>query len=90
MPSLPNKASPSRVREAWIFFFLLGLVMLNYPFLVIFNKTVMFWNIPLSVLYFLVGWPLSILVIYVFSRGLSLDKELAEESTADREPGEES
>lgn len=90
MPSPPSKPSYSWVKEAWIFFFLLGLVMLNYPFLVIFNKIVMFWNIPLSVLYFLVGWPLSILVIYVFSRGLSLEKELAEEGSAYRDPGEES
>ena len=88
MPSFPSKPSPSRVREAWIFFFLLGLVMLNYPFLVIFNKSILFWDIPLSVLYFLLGWPLSILVIYFFSRGLRVEKEQAEESTMDREPGE--
>lgn len=75
MPSLPPKPSPALLREAWIFFFVLGLVMLNYPFLVIFNRLILVLNIPLSVLYFLVGWPLSIVVIYFFSRGLSVEEE---------------
>ena len=75
MPSLPPKPSPSLLKEAWLFFFVLGLVMLNYPFLVIFNRLILVFNIPLSVLYFLVGWPLSIVVIYFFSLGLSVEEE---------------
>jgi hypothetical protein len=53
--------------------------MLNYPFLVIFNKVILFFGIPLPVLYFFIGWPLSILVIYFFSRGLSLEDEQPED-----------
>ncbi|MFW6142906.1 MAG: hypothetical protein ACOC39_01590 [Desulfovermiculus sp.] len=60
--------------------FFLGLVMLNYPFLVIFNKVILFFNIPLPVLYFFIGWPLSILVMYFFSRGLSHEDEQAEDA----------
>jgi len=83
--SFPPKPTPSQLREAWRFFFALGLVMLNYPFLVIFNKITLFWGLPLSVLYFLVGWPLSIVVIYFFSRGLSIAEEQSGDAIT-REP----
>jgi hypothetical protein len=79
MRSWPRKRSPSQLKEAWLFFFILGLVMLNYPFLVIFNKVILFFGIPLPVLYFFIGWPLSILVIYFFSRGLGLEDEQLED-----------
>lgn len=61
----------SHLREAWVLFFLLGVVMLNYPFLQIFNKTSAIFGIPLLVLYFLLGWPASIAVIFLFSRRLT-------------------
>jgi len=58
------------LREAWIICFILGLIMLNYPFIHIFNKTTQLLGIPLLVLYLLLGWPLSILVIHLFSKYL--------------------
>ncbi len=64
--NLPAKTYP-RLREAWGIFFFLGLVMLNYPFLHIFNKDVQIFGTPLLVLYLLVGWPLSIGIVYLFS-----------------------
>jgi hypothetical protein len=64
--NLPVK-SPTRLREAWGIFFFLGLVMLNYPFLHIFNKEVQFFGIPLLLLYLLIGWPLSIGIVFLFS-----------------------
>ncbi|MBB5021005.1 hypothetical protein [Desulfurispira natronophila] len=60
----------SPLEEAWILFFILGVVMINYPFTHIFNKVTTFMGIPLMVFYFLVGWPLSILVIYLFARNI--------------------
>ena len=68
-----KRRSSAELKEAWLFFFLLGLVMLNYPFLIIFDKIYLIYRIPLSVLYLLLGWPLSILVIYFFSRSLSFE-----------------
>ena len=59
------------VREAWIIWFVLGIVMLNYPFLHIFNKDILVFGIPLTIIYFFVGWPISICVIYLFSIYLS-------------------
>ncbi|WP_305044359.1 hypothetical protein [Geoalkalibacter sp.] len=57
-------------RDAWVLFFALGVIMINFPFIHIFNKDILLFGIPLLVLYFLVGWPLSILVIYIFARML--------------------
>jgi predicted Kef-type K+ transport protein len=56
-----------QLRDAWVIFFMLGLVMLNFPFLHIFNKDVQILGIPLLILYLMVGWPLSIVVVYLFS-----------------------
>ncbi len=55
------------LHEAWVIFFFLGVVMLNYPFLHIFNKDVLIFGVPLILVYLMVGWPLSIVVVYFFS-----------------------
>jgi predicted membrane protein len=62
--------SSSHLKEAWVLCFILGIIMLNYPFLHIFNKERLVFDIPLLILYLLVGWPISILVIYLFTRSL--------------------
>jgi hypothetical protein len=69
--------NPLHLREAWVIFFMLGLVMLNFPFLHIFNKDVQIFGIPLIILYLMIGWPLSIVVVYLFS--LLLGNEAAED-----------
>ena len=69
--------NPLHHREAWVIFFVLGLVMLNFPFLHIFNKDVQVLGVPLILLYLLVGWPLSIIVIYLFSLLLGIEGEEA-------------
>jgi len=69
--------NPLHLREAWVIFFMLGLVMLNFPFLHIFNKDVQIFGIPLIILYLMIGWPLSIVVVYLFS--LLLGSEAAED-----------
>lgn len=69
------------LHEAWVIFFFLGVVMLNYPFLHIFNKTTPLFGIPLLVLYLMIGWPLSIAVVYIFSRYLGKETETDPSST---------
>lgn len=59
-----------QLREAWLLFFFLGIVMLNFPFLEIFNKSATILGMPVLFLYFFIGWPSSILVIFLFSRCL--------------------
>ncbi len=58
------------LKEAWVLFFFLGVMMINYPFIHIFNKNTMIFGIPALPLYFLLGWPASIAVIFYFCRKL--------------------
>ncbi|SNB46089.1 hypothetical protein [Geobacter sp. DSM 9736] len=56
--------------ESWVIFFILGIIMMNYPFITIFNKPFLIFDIPLLFLYFSIGWLVSILVIYFFTRAI--------------------
>ena len=61
-------------REAWILCLILGLVMINFPFIHIFNTKQLVYGIPGLILYFFIGWPLSIGVIWLFVRHLNNDR----------------
>lgn len=52
--------------ESWVIFFILGLIMMNYPFITIFDKPAMILGFPLLYLYLQAGWLVSIFVIYLF------------------------
>ncbi len=67
---MTKNPNPVRLREAWVLCFILGVIMLNFPFLQIFNKDASVFGFPLLFLYFFLGWPASILVIYLFCRRL--------------------
>jgi len=54
--------------ESWIIFFILGIIMMNFPFIIIFNKYTTIFDIPLLFLYYNIGWLISILVIYLFTK----------------------
>lgn len=56
----------SSIREAWVLCLILGLVMINFPFIHIFNTAQPIFGVPKLVLYFFIGWPLSIAVIAIF------------------------
>jgi len=56
-----------QLRESWIIFFIMGIIMMNFPFLHIFNKSDTLFGFPLLFLYFTVGWAASIFVIYLFT-----------------------
>ena len=36
-----------RLRESWLIFFILGIIMMTFPFLNIFNKPMLLFGIPL-------------------------------------------
>jgi hypothetical protein len=65
----------SQFKAAWVIFFILGVFMLNFPFIHIFNKSTTFFGIPLLILYFSIGWPASIMVVYLFTRRFERDKD---------------
>jgi len=56
-----------QLRESWIIFFIMGVILLNFPFLHIFNKPDTLFGIPLMVLYLYLGWAASIIIIYLFT-----------------------
>jgi len=63
------------LKDAWAIWFVLGVVMLNYPFLHIFDKSILILGIPLPILYFFIGWPFSIFIIYLFSIYMGHDSD---------------
>lgn len=63
-----------QLRESWIIFFILGIIMMNFPFLHIFNKPITISGFPLLFLYFTVGWAVSIGVIYLFTRAIKPER----------------
>ena len=63
-----KEAQGSSIREAWVLCLILGLVMINFPFIHIFNTEQLIFGIPQLVLYFFIGWPVSIGVIWFFVR----------------------
>ena len=70
-----------RLRESWIIFFVLGAIMMNYPFISIFNKPAQLFGIPILYLYLQLGWAVSIFVIWLFNKANDL-------SDNDRSPEE--
>jgi hypothetical protein len=64
-----------KLKDTWVICFVLGLVMMNYPFISIFNKPTLPFGIPLLYLYLLAGWVFSIFIVYLFSRAASHDSE---------------
>lgn len=55
-----------QLRESWLIFFILGIIMMTFPFLHIFNKPILLFGVPLLFLYLTAGWIISIIVIYLF------------------------
>ncbi len=76
----------SSIREAWILCFVLGLVMINFPFIHIFDTNQPIFGIPEMVLYFFVGWPLSIAVIAIFVYFSKLQQQPPDEREENSEP----
>lgn len=60
-----------QLRESWIIFFIAGIIMMNFPFLQIFNRAELVFGIPLLFLYYTLGWAVSIFVIYLFTRAVN-------------------
>ena len=55
-----------QLKESWVIFFILGIIMLNYPFIHIFSKPLSVLGIPLLYLYLQLGWLISIIVVVLF------------------------
>ena len=64
-----------KLKDTWVVCFVLGLIMMNYPFIGIFNKSTLTLGIPLLYLYLLIGWVFSIFIVFLFSRAARHDSE---------------
>lgn len=74
MRNLLNNLSESlKTTESWVIFFLLGVIMMNFPFITIFDKEESLGGYPLLFLYLHGGWLVSIIVIVLFVRSISTD-----------------
>lgn len=73
MKRSPRRALLKRLqfRESWVILFIMGVIMMNFPFLHIVNKSVSIFGMPLLFLYFMGGWAVSIFVIYLFTLAVS-------------------
>jgi hypothetical protein len=60
-----------QLQESWIIFFIMGIIMMTFPFLHIFNKSVTLFGFPLLFIYLTAGWAFSIFVIYLFMRAFT-------------------
>ena len=58
------------LNESWVIFFVLGIIMMNYPFINIFNKPSQLFGVPLFYLYLYFGWLVSIFIIYLFVKAI--------------------
>lgn len=65
----------SSIREAWMLFMILGMCMINFPFIHIFDSDQSVFDIPKLVWYFMLGWPASIAVIRLFVHLLDKSNE---------------
>jgi len=63
------------LRETWVVFFILGFIMMNFPFIHIFYSPRRFFGIPLLFLYLMLGWMISIFVIWLFVKAIDLPDE---------------
>jgi len=64
-----------KFKDSWAICFVMGLIMMNYPFISIFNKPSSPFGIPLLYLYLILGWLFSIFIIYLFSRAAAKDSK---------------
>ena len=70
-----------QLKESWVIFFCLGMIMLNYPFIQIFNKAALFLGYPVLYLYLQAGWAISIFVIYLFIKAIPPDDDSNRDGT---------
>ena len=64
------------VKESWVIFFVLGIIMMNYPFIHIFYKPdTLVFGMPVLYLYLYLGWLVSIIIIYLFVKAINLQED---------------
>ena len=69
------------LKETWVIFFILGFIMLNFPFIHVFSTPRRIFGIPALFLYLFLGWMISICIFYLFVKAIDhVDKDKGEQS----------
>ncbi|RLB72996.1 MAG: hypothetical protein DRH06_05035 [Deltaproteobacteria bacterium] len=79
-----RESQKSSIREAWILCLVLGMIMINFPFIHIFSSAQLIFGVPKLVLYFFIGWPTSIIVIWYFVRHIGKEPQDSSVVTEDK------
>ncbi len=79
-----KESQGNSIREAWVLCLILGLIMINFPFIHIFNTEQLIFGIPILVLYFFIGWPASIAVIWFFARHMEKGSQDSSDIVVDK------
>ena len=86
--SMKQDRVDNTLREAWILFMILGMIMINFPFIHIFDGDMSVLGVPRLVVYFLYGWPASIAVIWLFVRRLEQEGQRRQQTTSTNTTGD--
>ena len=68
-----------KLKETWVIFLVMGIIMMNYPFINIFNGNEEIFGLPPLYLYLFIGWMLSIFIIYLFMKAIDIEDADKEE-----------
>ncbi len=79
-----QESQKNSIREAWILCLILGMIMINFPFIHIFNSEQSIFGVPELVLYFFIGWPVSIAVIWFFVHCVGGESQDSSEEIEDK------
>lgn len=60
-----------RERDWWLILVIVGVVVLNYPFISIFNKQAYIFGLPIFFIYLYLGWIISIFIIFLYVKLLN-------------------
>lgn len=58
-------------KDWWLILVIVGVVVLNYPFISIFNKPIYIFGLPLFFIYLYLGWIISIFIIFLYVKLLN-------------------
>jgi len=62
------------LKETWVIFFILGIIMINYPFIHIFFTPSTIFGMPALFLYLFIGWLIAICIIYLSVKAITLEE----------------
>ena len=79
-----KKRPSQKPNETWLLIIAVGMVILNFPFIQVFNTQGAFFGIPTLIVYIFFVWSLLIIGLIVFSRILCQSSDQGEDDREQR------